>query len=668
MEISDIQPVSTGELYLDKIDEPEDLILAFESRDNAGDQIEMFLVVAEEKPPKQAIEIFGTVATNQLGPIQALSYQGFGKLPPVIKQAIVCFHLEQSQELFEILCREVRENQYHQNRHLACWSATQALKEIGFSRSNLQHPDGGNLIEPITRIQERIIEHKINEISRIQRLNFSGKFAADYETYLEFWIYGPTEDLFNSKLANPEYILLVEDVMYFLQVRGVDIGFKATNEKVQKIAIKQAKDIFKKYKFPKNSKFQYDLGNSLKRFLQSGYTKNADLEKIANALFFEYKSDNLTSDRLELSTISELNQIKNGQTFKKQEIINLFDNAQQVCDPVVLQTLFRDEKNRYSADIDIKIQQIDKQIQITKYEQERIKQNITTLNSAFKEIKRIDHEFTSIQPLYNDYLKISKSPQTYVECNDTRLELNNVKDNLISEITTRTKDLDNESKTLSSKYNFEQACDASKQLLGWGVATIVVTIVGTFVVSNFNSLIAPLVINFNPQPYSCPSNTQVYRSGESQQRYVILICSSENSSTTPKYYVGYDRVDKTKMTLTLDYAENNVFIANNKNKDNTKYIYKANFSTRQVEVTFPDGNKKTSPIQINNQSNSDIGKNNSGMSQLFYLLGCGIFITGIIRFLMAFSNKTVQNNQANKLDEKSQQLNQVINTIEQGWK
>ena len=430
MEFLDIQPVSTGELY--HIDQPEDLILSFESRNNAGDQIEMFLTVAETKPA-EAIEIFGTIATNQLGAIQALSYQGFSKLEPKIKKAIANFQLEQSQELFQILCQEVRKNQNNESKHLACWSAAQALQEIGFSQANLQHPEGGNLAEPLTRIQKRIISQKIKEISIIRRLDIVGEFEANYETYLEFWIYGPTQKLFDAPLEDSQYISIVKDVMNCLQVRGIQLGFEATNKKVKNIAIEQLKKIFEKYKYNKNSKLKLALGDSLQRFLKSNHTNNTDLDKIAEALLFQHKNDNFNADQLDSFTISELNKLSRNQIQKKQEIVDLFHNAKEVCDPSILQEFFKYQKNKYVAEIEPKINQINAQIQKTSSEQARTKENVKILNKALETIKNIDHEFfvDKIQSLYDEYRKLSKEPKTYIECKSIQSELNTVKDKLI---------------------------------------------------------------------------------------------------------------------------------------------------------------------------------------------------------------------------------------------
>jgi len=83
MEFSDIQPVSpSGQLQPTSVGNVAELISIFDSRANAGDQIEMFLAIAEGQP-ETAIKFFSTIirkTTRQ--PIKALALQGFGRVPP----------------------------------------------------------------------------------------------------------------------------------------------------------------------------------------------------------------------------------------------------------------------------------------------------------------------------------------------------------------------------------------------------------------------------------------------------------------------------------------------------------------------------------------------------------------------------------------------------------
>lgn len=89
MEFSDIQPVSqSGQLQPTSISSAADLSSIFNSRANAGDQIEMFLAIAEGQP-ETAITSFSTVVRNLTSPpIKALALQGFGKISQPYKHAL----------------------------------------------------------------------------------------------------------------------------------------------------------------------------------------------------------------------------------------------------------------------------------------------------------------------------------------------------------------------------------------------------------------------------------------------------------------------------------------------------------------------------------------------------------------------------------------------------
>ncbi|HZH38856.1 MAG TPA: hypothetical protein VEX17_02205, partial [Bacillales bacterium] len=82
------------------------------------------------------------------------------------------------------------------------------------------------------------------EINRIQRLNTRGETTAEYERNLEFWVYGPVEELFAGNDHSPNYQELVKDVISELQGRGVYLGLRSSNLLVQAEALLQAGPIF----------------------------------------------------------------------------------------------------------------------------------------------------------------------------------------------------------------------------------------------------------------------------------------------------------------------------------------------------------------------------------------------------------------------------------------
>ncbi|MEG3843789.1 hypothetical protein [Microcoleus sp. herbarium14] len=128
---------------------------------------------------------------------------------------------------------------------LTRWAAASALEAIGYSQQSLQHLEGGGFTEPLDRIRREIRDRKFIEINRIPRLNSRGETTAEYERHLEFWIYGPVEELFAGNDHSPNYQGLVKDVIRELHGRGVYLGLISPNLLVQAEALLQAGSIFK---------------------------------------------------------------------------------------------------------------------------------------------------------------------------------------------------------------------------------------------------------------------------------------------------------------------------------------------------------------------------------------------------------------------------------------
>ncbi|MEK0188515.1 hypothetical protein, partial [Microcoleus anatoxicus] len=128
---------------------------------------------------------------------------------------------------------------------LTRWAAASALEAIGYSRQSLQHLEGGGFTEPLDRIRREIRDRKLIEINRIPRLNTRGETTAEYERHLEFWIYGPADELLNDRNSSLNYQDLVGDVISKLHGRGVYLGLISPNSIVQAAALRQAGLIFK---------------------------------------------------------------------------------------------------------------------------------------------------------------------------------------------------------------------------------------------------------------------------------------------------------------------------------------------------------------------------------------------------------------------------------------
>ncbi|MBD1827033.1 hypothetical protein NDI47_02870 [Microcoleus vaginatus GB1-A2] len=128
---------------------------------------------------------------------------------------------------------------------LTRWAAASALEAIGYSQQSLQHLEGGGFTESLDRIRREIRDRKLTEINRIQRLNSRGETTAEYERHLEFWIYGPADELLNDNDRSLNYQNLIGDVISKLHGRGVYLGLISPNSIVQGAALRQAGLIFK---------------------------------------------------------------------------------------------------------------------------------------------------------------------------------------------------------------------------------------------------------------------------------------------------------------------------------------------------------------------------------------------------------------------------------------
>lgn len=361
IEFSDIRPASPrGQFQPNSISTAADLISIFNSRANAGDQIEIFLALAEGQP-ETAITCFSTVVRNVIiQPIKALALQGFGKIPQPYKQALALCASKEDQELLKLLCNEIK----NRSSELTAWAAAEALKEIGFSPDNIHHPQGGNLPEPPRRIQNEILDQKIQEIHRIQRLNSRGQFTPEYERFLEFWIYGPTVQFFEENCTSQRYIEIAGDILHATQVRGIQLGLNSSNREVQKLSLDKAKDIFNQYARSDRGEFKETLGNSLKRFLQEGFNSEADLQALAEAFIYETPKYNIDDWRLSQLTSNEIEQEISQLESLRSQVSSIFSSAIFVSGEKIINDFLLEQKNTYIDLINSWIERLETQIEL----------------------------------------------------------------------------------------------------------------------------------------------------------------------------------------------------------------------------------------------------------------------------------------------------------------
>jgi hypothetical protein len=207
---------------------------------NVGEQIQSFFDFAENNPDR-AVPFFVNIWETQASlTTRALALQGLGV-------AAQHYHVKEALADWDVLrdiAKEVK-GKGEVSNDLTRWAAASALEAIGYSQQSLQHLEGGGFTEPLDRIRREIRDRKLAEINRIQRLNSRGETTAEYERHLEFWIYGPADELLNGNENSRNYADIVGDVISKLHGRGVYLGLISPNSIVQGAALRQAGLIFK---------------------------------------------------------------------------------------------------------------------------------------------------------------------------------------------------------------------------------------------------------------------------------------------------------------------------------------------------------------------------------------------------------------------------------------
>jgi hypothetical protein len=207
---------------------------------NVGEQIQAFFDFAENNPDR-AVPFFVNIWETQASlTTRALALQGLGVAAKHyrVKEAFADW------DVLKDIAKEVK-GKGEVSNDLTRWAAASALEAIGYSQQSLQHLEGGGFPEPLDRIRREIRDRKFIEINRIPRLNSRGDTTAEYERHLEFWLYGPADELLNDSDRSLNYQDLIGDVISKLHGRGVYLGLISPNSIVHGAALRQAELIFK---------------------------------------------------------------------------------------------------------------------------------------------------------------------------------------------------------------------------------------------------------------------------------------------------------------------------------------------------------------------------------------------------------------------------------------
>jgi hypothetical protein len=401
---------------------------------NVGEQIQSFFDFAENNPDR-AVPFFVNIWETQASlTTRALALQGLGvaaKHYYRVKEAFADW------DVLKDIAKEVK-GKGEVSNDLTRWAAASALEAIGYSQQSLQHLEGGGFTESLDRIRREIRDRKLAEINRIQRLNSRGETTAEYERHLEFWIYGPANELLNGNENSRNYQDLIGDVICELHGRGVYLGLISPNSIVQGTALRQAGLIFKESaeieeylyglleEFLDNSNRETSLrinateiintatdlnrrlNTLIKLLLEKIELRNAavrlltpykhdltriepDADTVLDALVFNYSLDTLQKPQLQDLTISQLETYFPSASQYHREISEIFTSAIAASEALarrygrtssVLKQFLQNKQDEYLSAIESWIQILRNQISETETENTKVQSNQALINES----------------------------------------------------------------------------------------------------------------------------------------------------------------------------------------------------------------------------------------------------------------------------------------------
>ncbi|MCT7994107.1 HEAT repeat domain-containing protein [Laspinema olomoucense] len=285
-----IEPTSQSE-YLSayiNIESGRDLAASFYNAKNPGEEVDLFFDVAKNKP-EVAVSAFAEILETKASPsMRALALQGLGRIcDSQVKQALAACDTEEDLEVLRYVANEVK-GEVKVSSDLTRWAAAWAIEHIGFPSYAIEHLQGGALTDPPYRIRNEIINRKLQEIDRIQQRDSRNEFTPEYERNLEFWLYGPTEELFRENSASSQYKALVGDVIHCLNVRGIELAIDKERDFLNGVENKKRRELQEQalriagFKFANFTEFEQKRAyKAIGYFLDNSFNNDIPLRKLA---------------------------------------------------------------------------------------------------------------------------------------------------------------------------------------------------------------------------------------------------------------------------------------------------------------------------------------------------------------------------------------------------
>jgi hypothetical protein len=188
----------------DAINTSEEILMAFQQCEDAGEQIDLFEALAwRDEPPIEAfVEI---VQQIKLEPVLALTLQAFGW---VINGAVKKT-LKESDDLLGILANLVRSGE----TDLIRWSAAQSIIVVDFGLISVWR----YLTETPQDIVDGLVKNNLDHLQKKENNELS------QTKLINFWVYADTNKLYAFVKNHTSQIVLdrVSEILYLKNVRGV---------------------------------------------------------------------------------------------------------------------------------------------------------------------------------------------------------------------------------------------------------------------------------------------------------------------------------------------------------------------------------------------------------------------------------------------------------------
>ena len=301
---------------------------------------------------------------------------------------------------------------------------------------------------------------------------------------MDFWIYGPTTDFFEGSFTSQRYTEIVDDILYFTQVRGIQLGLDSSNEKVQELSLGKARDLFNQYTNSEQGEFKETLGNSLKRFIKEGDNSEADLQALAKAFVYEIPGYNIDDLRLSQLRSDQIKQEISQLESLCSKVKSIFSSAIHASGKRAISDFFLKQKNICIDLVSSWIERLEKQTKSISVLSISQKANGELIASILNSVK--NHDESLYQQISTDVYLImqmlnSSSMQTKEEQNDVNSLLNEIKQQIHLSLSNKLNTLKSEVSSLEHSSSETEA--TAKDMLKTGVILLAVSVFSEFIAS-----------------------------------------------------------------------------------------------------------------------------------------------------------------------------------------